>query len=188
MTGTEKDPSHGSPSMDVFNIGTALDGHVMNDATQTAVPAHPDTPDYGPHHDVTYVYGECAWGSNLPPLEVQSSPLAEKHWTLYNDDGLIGQYPFEEKTIKGAPAASFDNGTTVEIYTGTTTITLYGDDPDLVLRAAEQLRPALHVDIPRIDEILDALTAQADDVPVPENLPAPDFAVLRSNRTRGSES
>lgn len=173
--------------MDIFNLGTTLDGHVMNDATRTAAPTQPDAPDYGPHHDVTYVYGECVGGSRLPPLEVQSSPLTEKHWTLYNDDGLLGQYPFEEKTIKGVPAAFFDGGTTVEIYTAATTVTLYGDDPALVLRAAEQLRPALSADIPRVDEILDALSPEADEVPVPESLPAPDLAVLGPNRTRGSE-
>jgi hypothetical protein len=157
---------------DVYNVGTAIDGLEMNDATQTCVDPEPGTPEVEAQHDVTYIYGECVGGSKLPPLEVQSTPIGEKHAGLYND-GLLGQYPYEKTTIKGVPAASFDAGAALEIYTGTTTITIYGDEAGLVTRAAGRLRPAREPDVPAPGKVLNALSAAADAVPVPDALPEP---------------
>ncbi len=83
---------------------------------------------------------------------------------------------YESRTIKGVPAASFDGGRILEIYTAKTTITIYGQDPELVLRAAAALRPAAATNIPRGIEPLYMLTTQRE--PVARTLAAPDPVVL----------
>jgi hypothetical protein len=171
-----------SPPFDVFHVGAAFEGLSMNEAAREHVDADPEFPESARRDDVTYLYGEStretgggADGSCLPPLEVQSTPLCEKHVSLYRDPA-VGAREYESKTIKGVPAASFDGGRMLEIYTADTTITLYGQRPELVLRAAQALRRAAPKNIPSGIRPLKALTPATESVP--QTLAPPDPEAL----------
>jgi hypothetical protein len=92
---------------------------------------------------VTYIYGDCVaadGGSCLPPLEVQSWPACERNLSTYLTGPDNAPMPHVETTVQGAPAAIFDDGERLEIFTATTTVVIFGDDPALVSRAALSLR------------------------------------------------
>ena len=184
------------PAFDVFHLGPEFEGLAMAEAVREHVATDPEFPQLGRRDDVTYLYGECPheqgaaaarvearaprWlptcvGGCVPPLEVSSSPLCQKHVGLYLDSD-VGAWEYESTTIKGVPAASFDGGRILEIYTAKTTITIYGQDPELVLGAAAALRPAAATNIPRGIEPLYMLTTPRE--PVARTLASPDPVVL----------
>ena len=107
---------------------------------------------------------------------MQSAPLCEKHVGLYLDPDA-GAWDYESITIKGVPAASFDGGRILEIYTGTTTITIYGEDPTQVLRFADALRLAVAQNIPVLGQTLNSLVAGLEAVALPILVP-PDQSIL----------
>lgn len=98
---------------------------------------------------VSLVYGDCTATPNgsgydepaCPlPVEVQSSPACERNAASYGDvDGT----PLARKglTIRGVPAAVFDDGTRVEVYTDDTTVVIFATTPALALQAANRLQP-----------------------------------------------
>lgn len=175
-----------SPRFSVYHLGPTLEGLILNDGSRHHVGTDPQFPELGRQDNVTYLYGECpattaagadVEGGCVPPIEVQSSPLCEKHKNLYQDPATSG-WPFEALTIKGVPAAAFDQGRILEIYTLDTTITIYGKDAAQVLRVADLLRLALPVDIPTLTAPLTTLSAAAGLGPALPVLPPPDQAVL----------
>ncbi|HEV2108493.1 MAG TPA: hypothetical protein VGR16_09555 [Thermomicrobiales bacterium] len=114
--------------------------------------------------------GPLLHGVCLPPLDVQSTPLCEKHARLYSD------WEHRATTIKGVPAAIFDDGRILEIYTASTTITISGERAELVLRAAHSLRRAAPMNIPAGVQPRYALSPATEQVP--RTLPPPDPEVL----------
>jgi hypothetical protein len=100
---------------------------------------------------VDYIYGECepeptpgeqlADGGCSPPLEIQSWPACERSLADYQAAPGI-PYPHEQiETLKGgAVKATFDGGGRIEIYTARSTVVIFGNDPELVDRAAAVLR------------------------------------------------
>jgi hypothetical protein len=48
--------------------------------------------------------------------------------------------PREDLVVRGAPASFFEEGQRLEIYTGRTTIVLFGIGPEQLKRAAHSLR------------------------------------------------
>ena len=180
-------PSCAGSSMNVVNFGTSFEGNMMWNATRNCVPPNPASPEDGRSDSVNYVYGDCPTltfessgdGGCAPPIQVQVAPLCLKHAALYNSPEF-GQQPYEPLTILGVPAASFQDGTTLEIYTGSTTITIFGIDAAQVRRAADALRPALSVDIPVTGQILSALSGNSDNQTPLTSLPQPDQQTLNS--------
>lgn len=147
----------------------------MTEAVREHVATDPEFPELVRRDDVTYLYGECpratgaastVEGGCLPPLEVQSTPLCEKHARLYSDR------EHRATIIKGAPAAIFDGGRVLEIYTAQTTVTIYGQRPELVLRAAAALRLAAPRNIPSGVQPLYGLSPASE--PVARALPPAD--------------
>ncbi len=186
MPKEERQAETSSPRFTVYHAGPSLEGLPVTEGARHHVATAPEFPELGRQDDVTYLYGECreltgeaatVEGGCLPPIEVQSSPLCEKHKNLYQaPEG--GGWEFEEKTIKGVPAASFDGGRILEIYTVDTTITVYGHDPAQVLRFADALRVALPDDIPTLAQPLHQLSNGAALTPALAVLPPPDPTVL----------
>jgi len=171
----------------VYNVGQSLAGLAMTEATRLCAPAHPDAPELGRSDDVTYLYGECrpdrrrTWlpgeGGCVPPIEVQCSPLCQKHYNLYQNDLAPWRYGLLE--VKGAPAASFEDGCILEIYTGVTTVTVYGRDPSLVRHFSDNLKPALAADVPAVRQTILRLSHASALQPVLEALPPPDPETLQ---------
>jgi hypothetical protein len=105
--------------------------------------------------NTTFIYGDCDPtgpkkdpGGCTAPLEVQSAPSCERNFRLYRT--VDGPYPHRSLTVRGAPAASYDNGTIVEIYTDATTISIFGHRASLVHRAARRVYPLSGRDAPAL--------------------------------------
>jgi hypothetical protein len=129
----------------------ALDGHDA-DVYCSREPA----PGYPGSASVSYGYGDChAAGDNgcALPLEVQSAPLCERHPALYEDEPGH-RYPHRSLRIRGVPAASYDGGTRLEVYTRQTTIVLFGERPKLLRRAARVVHLAPRYNLPTRRHVL----------------------------------
>lgn len=165
-----------------YYAGDAFEGLDMTNSEQLC--EAPD-PVLGRNVYVAYTYGDCQVpsgeeGACFPPLEIQSAPMCERHAGLYTDGSPDGAspYPHEELTVRGVPGASFDGGTVLELYTGTTTVALFGDDPAQVRRLAESVVVAPGTAIPAGGQILTDVPGSSAE---PEDLPPPRAAILRAS-------
>ena len=96
--------------------------------------------------DVSEVsYGDChATPGNTCslPLTVQSFPACERNLSLYDRySGPVGVEPPQhtDLTIRGVPSASFNDGEWLEVYTGDSTIVIFGQTEQLQEAAANAL-------------------------------------------------
>lgn len=109
-----------------------------------AVLRRDDTADY-----VSFIYGECDAVSETgcaPPAEVQVWPACKRNPSLYTGPrSPISPSP-SPTTVRGVPAAFFDNGTRLEIQTGASTVVVFGEGADRVLEVANALR-GVNVDV-----------------------------------------
>jgi hypothetical protein len=123
---------------------------------------------------VSYIYGDCvvapADGQTefdegcAPPLEIQTWPSCERSLADYEFEPGI-PYSFDEFGLqRGVPAYSFDDGTRVELYTGTSVIVIFGDDPAQLLRAISAIRPEPAESPPGPPSLL---ASGGGDLPVP---------------------
>lgn len=111
----------------------------------------------GPTKSVGYasvIYGECSSASGdgcSPPLEVESWPECARTPNSYvssesnSEEGGADLDPNATVSLSSAPqtpAASFENGTRIEVYTGTTTIVVVANEPSLASAAANALAAA----------------------------------------------
>jgi hypothetical protein len=98
----------------------------------------------GRDNSVTVIYGICDFEREpqcSPPLQVQSWPACERKPANYRDpNGALPERT--DLTIRGVPAAVYEEDHRVEVYSGTTTVVIYANDRDLALRAAEGLQRA----------------------------------------------
>jgi hypothetical protein len=103
-------------------------------------------------------------------MEIQNRPLCDRQAPL--QPGSLRRL-----TVRGAPALLSKDGS-IEVYAGGTAISLAGEDPALVRRAAEALRPAPQSHLPPRGDRLEELP---DGGPPPrlEPLPRPPRTDLR---------
>jgi hypothetical protein len=144
--------SCGAPAYAVHTAGSSVAGLELTYAKRRCSPpavavsssAGRRLPPADRNDDTTFIYGSCKPtgpkrdpGGCTTPLEVQSAPSCERNFRRYRT--IDGPYPHRSLTVRGAPAASFDNGTIMEIYTGRTTISIFGHRASLVPRAARKV-------------------------------------------------
>lgn len=101
---------------------------------------------------VNYLYGMCELSAEVPrcqpPLAVQVWPRCERdpgHYTIDHHN------PLEAKlTIRGVPAHLYEGGHRLEVYTGDSTVVVFGAEHDQVKRAATALgkAPARPTELP----------------------------------------
>jgi hypothetical protein len=86
---------------------------------------------------VAYSYGDCdppeGEGGCTLPLEVHSAPLCAR-------PPALSELPVRLR-VRGVPARTSHDGKTIELYTGVTTVSATGDDPAVIRRAVDALRP-----------------------------------------------
>jgi hypothetical protein len=104
-----------------------------------AIVRRDDTADY-----VSFVYGDCRpsspEGGCAPPAEVQVWPAARRSLGAYHTS-RGGTAPAPELTrIRGSPAAFFDAGTRLELYTAQLTVVLFARSRERVGELADALR------------------------------------------------
>lgn len=102
-----------------------------------AIVRRDDTADY-----VSFVYGDCRPaspdGGCAPPAEIQIWPAGRRTHRSY-DASRGGSVP-ELTRIRGSPAAFFDAGTRLELYTAQVTLVLFARSKERVGKIAEALR------------------------------------------------
>jgi hypothetical protein len=87
-------------------------------------------------NDVSFIYGWCRAEQEacLPPLQVQAWDACQRNL------GLFDYLPERRLTVRGVPAATWEGGWSMDLYTGRVAIAIFGRNPDQVARAALALR------------------------------------------------
>lgn len=112
-------------------------GERIDDVPLTAVLRREDRARY-----VSFVYGNCEASSDggcAPPAEVQVWPSCLRSLALY-DDPRAGVGSREPTTVRGVPAALFDDGTRLELETDRVTVVVFAHTRTSALRIAAALR------------------------------------------------
>src|SRR5215203_4975520 len=91
---------------------------------------------------VSFIYGDCAALDDYgcaPPVEIQIWPACLRNPSLYATPGApVG----EKATVRGAPAAFYEDGRRLEIQTSTSTVVIFGRSQTEVVTVADALRGA----------------------------------------------
>lgn len=130
-------------NFDVFSLGPNFEQLPETDMIRRCDP--PD-PQEGSANFVSYIYGDCQPDmtdedpSCAAPLEIQSWPACQRNLASYSQGPDWATVDYTLTTVNGLPGATFDDGMRVEVYTGTTTVVIFGGDPTQVLRAAGAIR------------------------------------------------
>ena len=122
---------------------------------------------------VSYIYGDCEYlksenieGGCAPPLEVQTWPACRRSLANYTYEGKA--YPYEPlPDERGAEVASFEEGGRLELYSGSSTVVVFANDPALAQKVLSLLRPQAPDSPP-------ATRASELDTDVPQELAAPE--------------
>ncbi len=101
-----------------------------------------------PFSDV--IYGSCKAVSDYgcpAPLEIQSWPQCHRNYSSYSkgplDRALNPSALTRIKALPSLPAAMFDEDTRLELYTGDTTVVVFGDDAPRLMTVATFLAPRM---------------------------------------------
>ena len=100
---------------------------------------------------VSFVYGDCMAADDLgcaPPIEIQVWPACRRHLGLYRDNPSFAGSATDRTTVRGVPAAFFDDGTRLELQTGRATVVVFAGSRAGLGRVAGALR-SLDVPAPR---------------------------------------
>jgi hypothetical protein len=122
----------------VYWVGKAFDGLTLSGRIRRLEP--PDPGETFGADFYSYLYGSCTSdsidGACPLPLEIQSWAACKRNLSVYTEAPDGRPVPHENLKIRGVPAALFEEGTRLEIYTGTTTVVIFGSDLDRMNRAA----------------------------------------------------
>jgi hypothetical protein len=174
---TEDEPAN----FTTYSAGPVFEGLPVTNVMRRCDLPYPEEPERANY--VSYIYGDCTPppsdgdntdGSCAPPLEIQSWPACERNITSYSSGPGLNPIEYDEVTVRGAPGASFDHGLQLEVYTGTTTVVIFGDDPALLLRVAQALQAEPGSQAPQLPVALSS--AQ-----LPVDLPEAAAGVLEGN-------
>jgi hypothetical protein len=92
---------------------------------------------------VSFVYGECEARNEVgcaPPGEVQVWPACLRNPAVYvRNRSPVAPRPVPA-TVRGVPAAIFEDGHRLELQTGTSTVVVFGETPPFVRALAAGLR------------------------------------------------
>lgn len=120
----------------VYYAGDRVEGQPL-----TAVLRRDDAADY-----VSFIYGDCVAASDTgcaPPAEVQVWPACKRSLGMYNaaaSDTAPGTPTPELTSIRGVPAAFFEDGRRLEIQTDRATVVVFSTSKTAALRIAQALR------------------------------------------------
>jgi hypothetical protein len=116
----------------VYDAGPKAEGVPM-----TAVVRRNDTANF-----LSFIYGGCVATSDRPcaaPAEVQNWPVCVRNLGLY-DPTIPGTPVPDRTTVRGVPAAFFDDGERLEIHTGRALVVVFTASREASLRLASALR------------------------------------------------
>jgi hypothetical protein len=137
----------GAPPFTSYYAGAAIAGFRLTYSVSSCEPpAEVDDPGF---HSVSYGYGTCdsTVDSCGTPVTITSRPLCEAHAKLYRDENGT-ELPHTSPTLKGVPAASYNNATTTDLYTGTTAISINSASAATTAAVVNAIRRAPASDVP----------------------------------------
>lgn len=167
-----------------YSLGPYFEGLPVTEVIRTCATPYPGEPVRT--NSVAYLYGDVPYcppeGSPLDqaanaapdadsalctvPLQIHSWPACERSLADYE---LEPGVPYPRVALgerRGVPAYSFDDGFRVELYTGTSTVVMFGPDAAQLLRGISAIRPEPISNPPGIPSLLSATSPSS-------NLPAP---------------
>ena len=114
-------------------------GEQVDGLPLVAIVRRDDTADY-----VSFVYGDCLpsspEGGCAPPAEIQVWPAARRSLGAYAGTQGAGASAPVLTSIRGSPAAFFDDGTRLELYTAELTLVLFARSPERLRTIVGALR------------------------------------------------
>lgn len=130
----------------VVDLGRSFQGLALRDSASLCETAPPSV---GPPAPVRYSsrsYGDCVAVSEAgcaPPLQIESWPECRRDLASYSASDEISRTVLRHHFITlpqrpELPVASFEGGTRLELYTGSTTVVISADSPALAYAAAIQ--------------------------------------------------
>lgn len=154
VRGTDKEPFLEVEADGNYSVARAEDfsdfpiysvGSSFEELPLVAVQRHEDKPDPAEpvtRDTVSFIYGSCEIplsedgeydGGCAPPLAIEIWPACERYQGLYPFE------PDESLTIRGSPAAFYEGHHRLELYTGTSTVVIFGKGREQLLKAADEL-------------------------------------------------
>ena len=125
--------ARGLPDFPVYYAGDAVQGVPL-----VAVLRREDAANY-----VSFVYGQCEARDEVgcaPPGEVQVWPACVRNPSVYaRNRSPVAPRPVPA-TVRGVPAAGFEEGHRLELQTGTSTVVVFGHTPQFARALAAELR------------------------------------------------
>lgn len=145
------DPGSCRPIPGHLDVGLEFEGMIAQTSRSC------ETPGLLPDHAVptsnnmdAVLYGTCeppqGEGGCDPPLQIQTFGACERNRSLYTRyPGPDGPRRYQAITVRGVPAALFDdgNGVMLEIYTAKVTTVIFADSEEIARRVGEELRGRL---------------------------------------------
>jgi hypothetical protein len=131
------------PDFSLYAVGQSFEGSALTGITRRVEARTP--PDRVRANFVGYRYGDCVVvsGEGCPaPLEIQVWPACERNLSSYSLTPAGDPLPSERLTVRGVPAAFFEGGNRLEVYTGSVSIVMFGQGKPQLLRAANALSAA----------------------------------------------
>lgn len=137
----------GAPPFTPYYAGATVAGFSLSYSVSSCDPPA-EAGDPGAH-SVSYGYGTCdsTAGACGTPVTITSRPLCEAHDKLYRDESGT-ELPHTSSTLKGVPAASYNNATTTDLYTGTTAISINSASATTTTAIVNAIRRAPASDVP----------------------------------------
>jgi hypothetical protein len=120
------------PYYRIYWVGPSFDGHPLAavDGLNSYIPKVGDSVYYG---DCVQSKGIFGGGSCLLPVQVTTVIY------VLHSNATLG--PQRNTLVRGVPATVYDEGRSIEIYTGRVAIDVFSHDYAHALQASEQLRP-----------------------------------------------
>ncbi len=120
------------PYYRIYWVGPSFDGHPLAavDGLNSYIPKVGDSVYYG---DCVQSKGIFGGGSCLLPVQVTTVVY------VLHSNATLG--PQRNTLVRGVPATVYDEGRSIEIYTGRVAIDIFSHDYALALQASERLRP-----------------------------------------------
>ncbi len=125
-------------NFEAFSVGPEFEGLALTGQERRCTHAPPGAPPQARINVVQYFYGTC----DPPPDGGCSLPLVVQNWPRCERGPVPshGHNPVHGKvSIRGVPARQYEGGRRLEVYTGESTVVVFGTNPARVLRTGRAL-------------------------------------------------
>jgi len=172
-----------APSYTAYWAGAMTQKLSLMEATTDCQRPDPETGDRSA--ELSLLYGRCSREARgrrdcAPVLQIQSSPLCERHASLYRKPLTNDPLPFKAIKVRGVPGALFRRGEWIlQVYAGRTTISIAAARRSLVLAVAARVAPAPRLIVPPAGRPLAQFPGNTPPLAPADRLKEPSPHVLR---------